>query len=105
MSEDYKGTSDTFGYIGEIEVKDDGDPDTCIFFVTPDGNKERRLSNIRDVVGEEEFMELTSSDSGGESISPGYFEQAEPVAFKCQGCNQTFPRTMNEGNNYCPDCS
>lgn len=104
----YKGTGNLIAEIGPLRLYDDGDNDSYIEYRFMHNGQEKSWSfkQFRREVGDEEFKRLL--EQGGQSgtnVSSSDFEIREPVAYKCQGCNRTFPRTMKGDNGKCPDCS
>lgn len=112
------GSGRVFGTFMGMEISDDGaiDPDVKIKI---DGEKQfGPLSRIRDHLGDEAFEKFladmsvrfgedastnSAADAGSDSVS-GVFDR-QPVEFKCQTCNESFPRTMNDGDDRCPTCT
>lgn len=124
-----KGSGDELGRIdlgplGELVFKDDGHDDTDYHLVweyeTPDGaasqtNLGGGPASLRRERGDTDFMAtLADLDATGRgrprsartSTTP---PTRGPPAFKCDDCNETFPRGQNQnpgsGDDLCPGCA
>lgn len=120
MTHKYSGTGDPLIEIelpdghGTFVIEDDGcnDPDVLTGIRDADGNR-KYLSNIRRVMGDDEqfiavleaaFGDDTASDPGGGSTT----SFGGPPVFKCDDCNQSWPRSKNQtpdqSTDTCPQC-
>lgn len=104
-SDKFYGTGDKIGEIGDVEIYDDGHHDYDVQFHLPEGSKSRSFSSLRSALGDDVLEEALQGISEEGTVSSTDFEQREAVAFKCQQCNQTYPRTMKAREGVCTDCS
>lgn len=99
----FKGTGDLIGQIGPVKVYDDGDNDAFIRReIEYKGTQYSSLKHLRRELGDAELE--NALNGGGQTVSSDDFEIREPVAFKCDRCNQTYPRTMKAREGVCTDC-
>lgn len=100
------GSGESLGWLGPLEIVDDGDHDAHIVIKLPDGERSRRIRYIREQLGDEAFMELLADDPRTRPVE----DEDEPAptrttAFKCRGCLTTWPGKSNDGHDRCPNCT
>lgn len=106
--ERHYGSGDELGTFCGLTIKDDGAIDYDVKIIFDDGDASiKPLAAIRDRMGDEAFKQFLEDLTleGHPDVDSSDFEMREPVAFKCTECNETFPRTMNDGHDRCPGCS
>lgn len=113
----FEGTGDEIGRIdlgefGDVVIEDDGHHDNDVYakFDDPSGGliqagRHYKIAEYRRNHGDEALKEClddlsVSESSGGSTANGGGSDDSptsfgRPVAFKCDQCNRTFPRTRN----------